>query len=327
MSGNGGFYNEINDFLTRINRLDIMILIKTKVNGQMKEKKRQDIIEAALTLFAERGYHVTSVQDIVNECGISKGAFYNYFSSKEELHIAIFQYYFDQIRNRIAQIEKEGLPPRERLIKQLNVPFEHVNKQKEYLMIFLREQSFSNHKEVKEYMKNTLIETYQWYKKSLLEVYGDHIKAFIGDLILVLEGIRKSYMSAIIHHNIELETSRIATFIMNRADEFVASFERGEKPIISEKDFSQSYLNEGATYSNEIEKARLILTEMKHKLKGMRRNDKSELETVLRFLMKEIEKNDFDKFVFQGVLANLKVEKEFDDDRKELAEILHIQLL
>ncbi|WCO65260.1 TetR/AcrR family transcriptional regulator [Iamia majanohamensis] len=49
------------------------------------EERRRQIIEVATRLFAERGYHPTSVADVVDAVGVGKGVFYWYFPSKEAL--------------------------------------------------------------------------------------------------------------------------------------------------------------------------------------------------------------------------------------------------
>jgi AcrR family transcriptional regulator len=48
------------------------------------ERRRRRIVEAALLLFAGRGYTVTSVDDIVTRARVSKSAFYEFFESKEQ---------------------------------------------------------------------------------------------------------------------------------------------------------------------------------------------------------------------------------------------------
>ena len=48
------------------------------------ERRRRRIAEAAITLFADRGYNVTSVEDIVARAKVSKSGFYEFFGSKEE---------------------------------------------------------------------------------------------------------------------------------------------------------------------------------------------------------------------------------------------------
>lgn len=80
----------------------------------MKEKERL-IIESAMKLFATKGVNATSVQEIVTASGISKGAFYLYFKSKDELLLATLRYYYDKIQKKMLDIEQEFLLPRENL--------------------------------------------------------------------------------------------------------------------------------------------------------------------------------------------------------------------
>lgn len=52
---------------------------------------RDKILDAAEALFAEGGFHQTSVDQIARKAGVSKGLTYNYFGSKEELLVAIIE--------------------------------------------------------------------------------------------------------------------------------------------------------------------------------------------------------------------------------------------
>jgi TetR/AcrR family transcriptional repressor of nem operon len=58
--------------------------------GQMThlQDSRRHLVQAALRLFSSRGYHHTSIADILRESGCRKGTLYHYFSSKEELGYA-----------------------------------------------------------------------------------------------------------------------------------------------------------------------------------------------------------------------------------------------
>jgi AcrR family transcriptional regulator len=58
-------------------------------------KERQELLKVtALRLFSANGYHVTPISAIAKEAGISKGLMYNYFESKEELLVSLFDDYF-----------------------------------------------------------------------------------------------------------------------------------------------------------------------------------------------------------------------------------------
>ena len=53
------------------------------------EESRKKIIDAAEKLFSEKGFQNTSVQDVLDALGISKGGFYHYFETKMELLAAV----------------------------------------------------------------------------------------------------------------------------------------------------------------------------------------------------------------------------------------------
>lgn len=52
-------------------------------------EKRQELLDAAEKLFCQQGYEKTSVQDILDAIGLSKGGFYHHFASKEEVMTAL----------------------------------------------------------------------------------------------------------------------------------------------------------------------------------------------------------------------------------------------
>jgi AcrR family transcriptional regulator len=58
---------------------------------EIRNKSRKQILDAALKLFAVKGFDKTSVSDIAREAGVSKGLAYNYFESKQKLAEAIFE--------------------------------------------------------------------------------------------------------------------------------------------------------------------------------------------------------------------------------------------
>jgi AcrR family transcriptional regulator len=63
--------------------------------GYAPEETRQALIDSALALVGEKGYAVTSVQEITEAAGVTKGAFYHHFESKEELLRLILDEFLD----------------------------------------------------------------------------------------------------------------------------------------------------------------------------------------------------------------------------------------
>jgi AcrR family transcriptional regulator len=64
---------------------------------ERSERSRGQILEAALKLFSHRGYGATSVRDIAEEAGVSKGNVYHHFPDKESIFRALLEQYFHAI--------------------------------------------------------------------------------------------------------------------------------------------------------------------------------------------------------------------------------------
>ena len=56
-----------------------------KQNEKIRKQKKQLILDTALELFAENGFHATSMSQVAKKAGVSKGLAYNYFESKQDI--------------------------------------------------------------------------------------------------------------------------------------------------------------------------------------------------------------------------------------------------
>jgi len=82
----------------------------------MAINKYEEIAQAAIKLFEQKGYHATSVQDIADEVGLQKGSLYHYISSKEELLMKIAQQSISSFNRRLEKILETDLSAKDRLI-------------------------------------------------------------------------------------------------------------------------------------------------------------------------------------------------------------------
>ena len=74
------------------------------------EVRRAQILEAALECFATRGYHTATMDDLVRASGLSKGTLYWHFSSKEEVFLALFDRFVEEIFEAWSGLETENRP-------------------------------------------------------------------------------------------------------------------------------------------------------------------------------------------------------------------------
>ncbi len=76
---------------------------------------RERVLRAAVELFAEQGYDKTSVQEVVERAGVTKGALYHYFTAKDDL---LFEIYGTLLAEQMAGLDRIiglGRPPAETL--------------------------------------------------------------------------------------------------------------------------------------------------------------------------------------------------------------------
>jgi TetR/AcrR family fatty acid metabolism transcriptional regulator len=77
--------------------------------------KRRLILDAAIRVFARRGFHHCRVSDVADEAGVAYGLVYHYFGSKEEILNQIFSGRWQLMLDAIADIDRRELPAREKL--------------------------------------------------------------------------------------------------------------------------------------------------------------------------------------------------------------------
>lgn len=73
-----------------------------KVSEQYSANRRREILVAALRCFARKGFHATSMSDIIAESGLSAGAIYGHYSSKGELITSVAAEVFDPARPEVS---------------------------------------------------------------------------------------------------------------------------------------------------------------------------------------------------------------------------------
>jgi len=106
----------------------------------LKKNKREKILKAAISAFAQKGYHDTSISKIINKAGIARGTFYLYFENKRQIFDSILENLIVEIDRCIKKIEigKERQNPLEQLKDNLRRIFTLFVENPELSRILLR---------------------------------------------------------------------------------------------------------------------------------------------------------------------------------------------
>ena len=133
-----------------------------------KTKNRQAIIEAGIRVFISKGVSETTVRDIIRSTGLASGTFYNYFNSKEEVLVAIFNDFAKEVGKTVRDDNVQPNNFEEFLRIKLTRFFKFVSSKPEIFMIMS-----NNHNLVNNFSINT--------PQIILEI--DYLKEEISDYI------------------------------------------------------------------------------------------------------------------------------------------------
>ena len=92
-----------------------------------KAAKRRAILEAAIAVFSQKGYHATKMADIAVAAGMGKGTLYEYFPTKESLPKEIFHLFFERSDDHLRKIEQSGLSPIEVVIEGIRLTLTDID--------------------------------------------------------------------------------------------------------------------------------------------------------------------------------------------------------
>ncbi len=117
-----------------------MSTIPTTVkNLELVEKKREQIVLAAIKLFAKKGFHRTTLRDLAEEAGLSQGNIYDYVGSKEDIFFLIHQFAASSAMQAIKNASEQVSDPLEKLRRTIRAEFDTMDKLADAIMLIYQE--------------------------------------------------------------------------------------------------------------------------------------------------------------------------------------------
>lgn len=258
--------------------------------------KQQLIMQKAIELFTKKSISKTSIQDITNACGISKGAFYLSYASKEHLLVAIVEHFIKDLSISFQKVIDKDESPKVKLelfcSTTMSIFYEHFP----LIKMLISENTGE--------MKSEIIVKVQIFDQLLTknililleDTYGSAIQHNKFDIQLCIKGIIHSYTDFIIHHNHSYPFKEIAKTIIQYIDAIV---EKQIASIISEEVFYSEYSISNSTYTLK----NTIINELTNCKKHY--DSSSFYGETLYFIENEVHKDEPNFVILNGMAANL----------------------
>ena len=180
--------------------------------------KKQLIMEKALELFANKGFESTSVQQITEHCGISKGAFYLSFKSKDELILALIDYFMMKFVSDIDYVVKDTKNDEELLYKFYYTIFDSFHKHADFAQILIKEQMRSFNEEFIIKMRTYDLSMDEVILSMVERLYGDEVKQTKHDIMYCVKGFMKTYSELFLFYDLPLDLDLLARSLVEKTN-------------------------------------------------------------------------------------------------------------
>lgn len=103
------------------------------------EVRQREVVDAAARVFSDRGYHATSIDDLVRATGLKKGGLYHYIDSKADLLVKIHERFIKPLLEQANAIAEEDLPAEVTLRKLASALMDDIATYRDSVTVFLHE--------------------------------------------------------------------------------------------------------------------------------------------------------------------------------------------
>lgn len=296
----------------------------------MSERKHQ-IREVARELFQSQGYKATSMQEIADRVGISKGAVYLHYRSKEALLLAIVEDIDSRLVARMnALMEDETLSPEAMLHAQILGQLDEMVENRPINEIFLQETGLSLDAELMRFIQETRYRWQQLQETFLVKVYGESLTPWRIDAAVIFNGIMQEYHISVMLEQVDLPREALGRFIVSVMNSVVSGLLEGDQPPV---------LREEAIPGRQEVARRLaeaaardlgtIVDEMTETVEALEldSDEHSVVTETLAVLAGALDAEHPNKVLIRGMLASLREVTALEPYRQRLAELLDVKLV
>jgi AcrR family transcriptional regulator len=281
--------------------------------------RKKAVIDHALALFVENGVTKTSIQQIIHRAGISKGTFYNYFSSKTECIEAILE----QARYDASLLRSElmiGKDPTDFNVFANQIAVLWNINQKLGLTVVYEEILHSGEIELKELVLRHRILEFEWFSLRLCEIFGDEIREDAFEAAILFYGMMQHLsFTCKVSNQTSISTEQIASTSLKYLEKIIALMIE-EKTAILNPDKVNTFLS---VYKKQFV---IDITEVTIKLDLLAENNLTDSQREVLFAVKEEFQRENSRTVVLNALLKAFMDEfktsEYEQASKEVASLI-----
>lgn len=282
---------------------------------------RDDILTAGMRVFRKKGYELSSVQDIADECGISKASLYSFFSSKEEIFLLVFANLQDNFKSNLGLLKSTKLDSKTKLTRAITMLIQHFST--DYLTLLASDDPRTDAIRIKK------DEFGAWllaaYTDLFVDAYGKESEPFIWDLLSIWRALTREYVGLLAHGNFDGHSAdQAAEHMVAVFDQLFNSLVSGKLEVFITSPIAQSLYGDNQydmiqptdsfqSFFENIDRSLI-------NLHSAQRVD--DIRQMISFLKEEIEREEPRWFLLHAIMDSLRKESELWSITRQLQQLL-----
>lgn len=264
--------------------------------------RKQRVIQQAYHLFVEKGVQATSIQDLIDACGISKGTFYNYFSSKNELLIGVCKHLFGVIEEeRNELLIGQDRSDIEIFIRQMELQMQENRAKK--LMKLLDEMFHIDDAEIRQFLHQSQLRLVRWVYSRFIDIFGEQRKPVLLDCSIMFMGMLNYTLRYNEQYNRFLDIGRIVRYCVMRIGRVVEDAADSGEQLMS-PDLLEN--KEAAAFRHNV---RQLIARIRTRAEALEREQGDKICELIDFAEEELLRSGSPRFhVLECTLNSLRPE-------------------
>ncbi|MFD2043744.1 TetR/AcrR family transcriptional regulator [Ornithinibacillus salinisoli] len=260
----------------------------------MNERKRK-VADIALKLFIEKGFQQTSIQEIIDKANISKGTFYNYFSSKNDCIAEILENIrYDAGQQRVAMQIGKDPQDREVLIEQITILMK-LNEENKLRTLFENILS-SDQADLKKLVIQHRVIEMEWLANRLVDIMGEDIREYATEATVLYFGMLQYMLFTLNLTNSNYSLDELIETILSHVELLIPQMKKKGSTILT--NFAIDLLQTNV-HKKVMTKPELM--EMANQLKA-NYDFNEEQQDLFDVILSELERDRIRKIVVQKLL-------------------------
>ncbi|MEM9408253.1 MAG: TetR family transcriptional regulator [Acidobacteriota bacterium] len=290
---------------------------------------RTEILRAARELFLEQGFVQTTIQQLADHVGISKGAVYLHFRSKADVMTSLMRSLEEAVLERVQKIAASNeLSPLERLREQLRLQFEEVREQRLLFEIYMKDSGVAIDEELALFAQKSRVEWQLLQEDFVRQAFPAVDERFVTDVAVCLSGALNEYYSYVFLEAAEVDPDAVADLLVVQAGALAEALAATSlAPVLDRGQLRGKEEIDEALESAAQARIDAALQQIEAQAGQLPDSDAAEIEETLEALRHGMAQETPSRVVLQGLLANLRDFKGLSQARKTLAYELGLKLV